>query len=69
VLPLRGAGPQAGAFVPVLVPYRHREEAVLCVEEASAIASMIFDGAMALHGAVKESARAAHVCESCCLAP
>ena len=69
VLPLHGSDPRAGASVPVLVLCRHRAEVVLCGAAVSAIASMIVDVAVALHGAVMESARAAHACESCCLAP
>jgi len=68
-LPLRGVDLPAGASVPGLVLCRHREEAVLCGAAASAIASMIVDEAVALHGAVMGSARAAHACESCCLEP
>lgn len=69
VLPLHGFGPRAGASVRVLVLCRHRAEAVLGGAAASAILSMIVDEVAALHGAVRESARAAHACESCCLAP
>jgi len=69
VLPLHGSGPQADASVRVLVPCRHRVEVVLCGAAASAIASMIADEVVVLHGVVMESARAAHACESCCLAP
>ena len=69
VLPLHGFGPQAGAFVRVLVPCRHRAEGVLGGAAVSAIASMIVDEAVALHVVVMENARAAHACESCYLAP
>lgn len=68
-LPLHGSDPPADASVPVPVPYRHRAEAVLYGAAVSAIASTIVDVAVALHGAVMESARAAHAFESCCLAP
>lgn len=68
VLPLHGSDPQAGASVLVLVPCRHRAEVVLCGAAVSAIASMIADVAVAPPGAVMESARAAHACESYCLA-
>ena len=69
VLPLHGSDPQAGASVPVLVLCRHRAGAVLGGAAVSAIVSMIGDAAVALHGAVMGSAKAAHACESCCLAP
>lgn len=66
----RDADLQAGVFVPELVPCRHLGEVVLCVAAAAiASASTTVGGEVVHRGEVKEIARMAHACESCCLAP